>query len=124
MSGNGPDQALSIAAIATAVAPGQGGIAVIRLSGPSAVRAVAAITVIPGQQVWESHRVLYGHVVAADGVERLDEVLVLVMLAPRSFSGEDVVEIHCQGGDPLCAKAYGWRLSAVRTWAKAPCSTC
>ena len=98
MSGNGPDQALSIAAIATAVAPGQGGIAVIRLSGPSAVRAVAAITVIPGQQEWESHRVLYGHVVAAAGVERLDEVLVLVMLAPRSFTGEDVVEIHCHGG--------------------------
>ena len=98
MSGNGPDQALSIAAIATAVAPGQGGIAVIRLSGPSAVRAVAAITLIPGQQVWESHKVLYGHVVAADGVERLDEVLVLVMLAPRSFTGEDVVEIHCHGG--------------------------
>ena len=98
MSGNGPDQALSIAAIATAVAPGQGGIAVIRLSGPNAVGAVAAITVIPGQQVWESHRVLYGHVVAADGVERLDEVLVLVMLAPRSFTGDDVVEIHCHGG--------------------------
>ncbi|MDA7634148.1 tRNA uridine-5-carboxymethylaminomethyl(34) synthesis GTPase MnmE [bacterium] len=98
MSGNGSDQALSIAAIATAVAPGQGGIAVIRLSGPSAVRAVAAITVIPGQQEWESHRVLYGHVVAAGGVERLDEVLVLVMLAPRSFTGEDVVEIHCHGG--------------------------
>ena len=98
MSGNGPDQALSIAAIATAVAPGQGGIAVIRLSGTSAVQAVAAITVIPGQQEWESHRVLYGHVVAAGGAERLDEVLVLVMLAPRSFTGEDVVEIHCHGG--------------------------
>jgi tRNA modification GTPase len=98
MSGIGPDQALSIAAIATAVAPGQGGIAVIRLSGPSAVRAVAAITVIPGQQLWESHRILYGHVVDAGGVERLDEVLVLVMLAPRSFTGEDVVEIHCHGG--------------------------
>jgi tRNA modification GTPase len=62
------------------------------------VRAVAAITLIPGQQVWESHRVLYGHVVAAGGAERLDEVLVLVMLAPRSFTGEDVVEIHCHGG--------------------------
>lgn len=98
MSGIEPDQELSIAAIATAVAPGQGGIAVIRLSGPSAVHAVDAITVIPGQQVWHSHRVLYGHVVAAGGVERLDEVLVLVMLAPRSFTGEDVVEIHCHGG--------------------------
>ena len=98
MSGIVPDQMLTIAAIATAVAPGQGGIAVIRLSGPKAVNAVAAITVIPGQQEWESHRILYGHVVAAGGVERLDEVLVLVMLAPRSFTGEDVVEIHCHGG--------------------------
>lgn len=98
MSGIGPDQTLTIAAIASAVAPGQGGIAVIRVSGPKALAAVAAITLIPGQQPWESHRVLYGHVVAADGLERLDEVLVLLMLAPRSFTGENVVEIHCHGG--------------------------
>lgn len=88
----------TIAAIATAVAPGQGGIAVIRLSGPAAQPAVRAITRIPGRQPWESHRVLYGHVLAADGQERLDEVLVLPMLAPRSFTAEDVVEIHCHGG--------------------------
>jgi len=98
MSGIKPDQELTIAAIATAVAPGQGGIAVIRLSGSRAVGAVQAITVLPGQQLWESHRVLYGHVVSDDGTEHLDEVLVLVMLAPRSFTGEDVVEIHCHGG--------------------------
>ena len=88
----------TIAAVATAVAPGQGGIAVIRLSGPDAQRAVRAVTSFPGDQRWESHRVLYGHVTAADGVERLDEVLVLLMLAPRSFTAEDVVEIHCHGG--------------------------
>jgi tRNA modification GTPase len=88
----------TIAAIATAVAPGQGGIAVIRLSGPAAQPAVRAITRIPGRQPWESHRVLYGHVLAADGQERIDEVLVLPMLAPRSFTAEDVVEIHCHGG--------------------------
>lgn len=88
----------TIAAVATAVAPGQGGIAVIRLSGPDAQRAVRDITSFPGAQSWESHRVLYGHVMAADGVERLDEVLVLLMLAPRSFTAEDVVEIHCHGG--------------------------
>ena len=98
MSGIVPDQMLTIAAIATAVAPGQGGIAVIRLSGPKAVNAVAAITVIPGHQPWESHRLLYGHVVAADGETRLDEVLVLLMMAPRSFTGETIVEIHCHGG--------------------------
>jgi len=88
----------TIAAVATAVAPGQGGIAVIRLSGPDAQRAVSEIFCFPGAQLWESHRVLYGHVMAADGVERLDEVLVLLMLAPRSFTAEDVVEIHCHGG--------------------------
>ena len=88
----------TIAAVATAVAPGQGGIAVIRLSGPMAQRVVRTITVFPGSQEWLSHRVLYGHVLAADGHERLDEVLVLVMLAPRSFTAEDVVEIHCHGG--------------------------
>ena len=88
----------TIAAVATAVAPGQGGIAVIRLSGPDAQRAVSEITRFPGEQLWESHRVLYGHVMAADRVERLDEVLVLLMLAPRSFTAEDVVEIHCHGG--------------------------
>ena len=88
----------TIAAIATAVAPGQGGIAVIRLSGPDAQPAVRTITRIPGRQPWESHRVLYGHVLAADGQERIDEVLVLPMLAPRSFTAEDVVEIHCHGG--------------------------
>ena len=88
----------TIAAVATAVAPGQGGIAVIRLSGSQAQTAVQTIARFPGRQEWGSHRVLYGHVLGADGVERLDEVLVLVMQAPRSFTAEDVVEIHCHGG--------------------------
>ena len=90
--------AQTIAAVATAVAPGQGGIAVIRLSGPQAQAAVQSVTSIPGHQSWESHQVLYGHVLAAASGERIDEVLVLLMLAPRSFTGEDVVEIHCHGG--------------------------
>ena len=90
--------AQTIAAVATAVAPGQGGIAVIRLSGSQAQAAVKAVTRIPGHQSWESHHVLYGHVLAAESDERIDEVLVVLMLAPRSFTGEDVVEIHCHGG--------------------------
>ena len=94
-SSSGPD---TIAAVATAVAAGQGGIAVIRLSGPQAQAAVRAVTRIPGHQRWESHRVLYGHVLATDGEELIDEVLLLLMLAPRSFTAEDVVEIHCHGG--------------------------
>ena len=88
----------TIAAVATAVAPGQGGIAVVRLSGPAAEVVGRSVVSIPGQQLWASHRVLYGHVMDESGKERIDEVLVLLMKGPRSFTGEDVVEIHCHGG--------------------------
>ncbi len=88
----------TIAAVATAVAPGQGGIAVVRLSGPAAEVVGRSVVSVPGQQLWVSHRVLYGHVMDESGQERIDEVLVLLMKGPRSFTGEDVVEIHCHGG--------------------------
>ena len=87
----------TIAAVATAVAPGQGGIAVIRLSGPAAEATGRSVVHCPGRQEWGSHRVVYGHVIDGEG-RRLDEVLLLLMRGPRSFTGEDVVEIHCHGG--------------------------
>ena len=88
----------TIAAVATAVAAGQGGIAVIRLSGPAAEATARAVVRCPGDQTWASHRILYGHVIDHTGEKRIDEVLLLLMRAPRSFTGEDVVEIHCHGG--------------------------
>ncbi len=88
----------TIAAIATAVSAGQGGIAVVRISGPSAEDIGKSVVSIPGAQTWESHSVLYGHVTDLGNNERIDEVLVLIMKAPRSFTGEDVIEIHCHGG--------------------------
>ena len=69
--------------MATAVAPGQGGIAVVRVSGPAAEHVGQAVVHIPGRQDWQSHRVLYGHVLDADGQRRLDEVLLLLMRGPR-----------------------------------------
>ncbi len=92
------DKGETIAAVATAVAPGEGGIAIIRISGESAEEVGRALVVVPGNQDWESHRVLYGHVLDETGKEHIDEVLLLIMKAPRSFTGEDVVEIHCHGG--------------------------
>ena len=65
--------------MATAVAPGQGGIAVVRVSGPAAEDVGRSIVHVPGRQDWESHRVLYGHVLDADGHRRLDEVWLLLM---------------------------------------------
>jgi tRNA modification GTPase len=88
----------TIAAIATAVAPGQGSVAIVRLSGPEAEAIGRRLFRAPGQQEWASHRVLYGHVVDPGSGERLDEALLLLMRAPRSFTREDVVELHCHGG--------------------------
>ena len=88
----------TIAAVATAVSPGQGGIAIIRVSGPLAFKASKSVLSIPGKYKWESHSILYGHVINNQTNELIDEVLVLLMQAPRSFTGEDVVEIHCHGG--------------------------
>jgi tRNA modification GTPase len=88
----------TIAAIATAVAPGAGSVAIVRLSGVSSEAIGRRLFTAPGQQVWESHRVLYGHVVDPASGERVDEALLLLMRAPRSFTREDVVEFHCHGG--------------------------
>ena len=88
----------TIAAVATAVAAGEGSVAIVRLSGPQAEAIGRQLFVAPGQQVWESHRVLYGHVRDPASGERVDEALLLLMRAPRSFTRETVVEFHCHGG--------------------------
>lgn len=88
----------TIAAVATAVAAGQGSVAIVRISGPLAGGIGRRLFVAPGRQRWESHRVLYGHVVDPASGEHVDEALLLWMQAPRSFTREDVVELHCHGG--------------------------
>jgi tRNA modification GTPase len=88
----------TIAAVATAIAPGEGSVAIVRVSGPQAEAIGQRLFQAPGQQPWESHRVLYGHVVDPSRGERIDEALLLLMRAPRSFTRETVVEFHCHGG--------------------------
>jgi tRNA modification GTPase len=73
-------------------------VAIVRLSGPRAEAIGRQLFQVPGCQPWESHRVLYGHVVDPASGERVDEALLLLMRAPRSFTREDVVEFHCHGG--------------------------
>ncbi len=114
----------TIVAIATPVVPNAGGVAIIRLSGPRAVEAARAVF-RPASRAARaaaregappsSHTALYGVVVDpisvpngprrvndedvdADSLDVVDEVLVLPMLRPRSYTAEDVVEIHCHGG--------------------------
>jgi len=88
----------TIAAIATAVAAGEGSVAIVRLSGPEAEAIGRRLFRAPGAQPWESHRVLYGHVCDPASGEPVDEALLLLMRAPRSFTRETVVEFHCHGG--------------------------
>jgi tRNA modification GTPase len=89
----------TIAAIATAL--GEGGLAVIRVSGRAALEvgdrcfAPAGRTAVKPSQA-ASHTIHFGHIVSAG--RKLDEVLVSVMRAPRTFTREDVVEITCHGG--------------------------
>lgn len=87
----------TIAAVSTP--PGEGGIGIVRLSGPDAI-AIAGrmfVSATGRDMVRDSRRVFYGHVLDAQG-GRIDEVLLHVMRAPHSYTREDVVEINCHGG--------------------------
>jgi tRNA modification GTPase len=86
----------TIAAVATP--PGEGAIAVLRLSGPEAHAIAAAIFRRPAHGDFQSHRFYYGTVVDPATQVLVDEVMLVAMHAPRSYTREDVVEIHCHGG--------------------------
>ena len=84
----------TIAAISTP--PGPGGIGVVRVSGP-AVRSIANdVFVRPAGAAWESHRLYHGHIVDADSGP-VDEAMAALLLAPRSYTGEDMLELYCHG---------------------------
>ena len=88
----------TIAAIATAMSPS--GIGIIRISGDEAVTIADRIYQSKNKTVrladCESHTIHYGYI--CDGDEIIDEVMVLLMRGPRSFTAEDTVEIDCHGG--------------------------
>jgi tRNA modification GTPase len=85
----------TIAAIATAA--GAGGVGIVRLSGPGAVAALARVVGRAQERLRDRQMVLAVARDPASG-ERLDEVMCVVMRGPRSFTGEDVAEIHGHGG--------------------------
>lgn len=92
-------QGATIAAIATAIAPQQGSIGIVRLSGEQALEIAKTLFHTPGsRQRWESHQVLYGYIRDPQTQQVVDEALLLIMKAPRSYTCEDVVEFHCHGG--------------------------
>lgn len=87
----------TIAAISTAI--GEAGIAIVRMSGDDSVNIIDEIFVsASGKKMAEAEnrKFLYGHI--ADGDKLIDEVLVVKMKGPHSYTAEDIVEIHCHGG--------------------------
>ena len=81
----------TIAAIATPL--GTGGVGVIRISGGNAFEIIDKIF---SKQNLEAGRIAHGWIL--DGNKKVDEVLVLPFKTPHSYTGEDVIEIHCHGG--------------------------
>lgn len=87
----------TIAAISTAI--GEAGIAIVRMSGDDSINIIDKIFVSASgikMADAENRKFLYGHI--CDGDKKIDEVLVVKMKGPHSYTAEDIVEIHCHGG--------------------------
>ena len=104
--------------IAPATAPGDGGIAIIRISGPKAYAALLKFFRPTGQvNEFETHRLYHGSLVDSDS-QQVDEVMAVYMAAPRTYTRDDVVEIHSHGSQQVVAAIlrlynhYGLRLAA------------
>lgn len=104
----------TIAAIATP--PGEGGVAIIRLSGKYALEIASKIFTGP-IHTYKSHTAHYGQINDAQG-NHIDDVLVLVMLGTRSYTGEPTVEIHCHGGSLITRRVLDTVLQAGAQAAK------
>ena len=99
----------TIAAIATA--PGQGGVAIVRLSGPGSEHILMDVfrPAQRGLTTLTSHLLTYGH--AMDGDEPIDECMAVLMRAPRSYTREDVAEFQLHGGGFIAQKVLALCLS-------------
>ncbi|HDP70425.1 MAG TPA: tRNA uridine-5-carboxymethylaminomethyl(34) synthesis GTPase MnmE [Actinobacteria bacterium] len=88
----------TIAAISTPI--GKAGIGIVRLSGDSAISIANRIFVSPKGKVpgKTTHVVHYGYIIDSASKKRIDEVLIIIMKAPNTYTREDVVEISCHGG--------------------------
>jgi len=91
--------------VAVATPPGEGGVGIVRLSGPRALE-IGRRLVRPADRAaaWSSHLLVYGYVRDEDSGRRVDEVLAAYMAAPRTYTAEDVFEVHCHGG-PVVLRA-------------------
>lgn len=86
----------TIAAISTA--PGIGGIGIIRISGDNALKVLQKVFKAKNKGEIKPYTIRFGYIID-ENKEKLDQVLVSYFKAPKSYTGEDVVEINCHGGN-------------------------
>lgn len=103
--------------VAPATPPGEGGLAVVRLSGPDSLAAVREYFRPSGHvSALQSHRLYHGFLTDGRG-QNIDEVMVVYMQPPRSYTCEEVVEVQCHGGQQVVRAildlflSYGLRLA-------------
>jgi tRNA modification GTPase len=87
--------------VAPATAPGRGAVGIIRLSGPRAFEIFATLWRPPRLGVPVPRRLILGEVIDPETGSALDRAMAVVFPAPHSFTGEDVAELHCHGGQFL-----------------------
>lgn len=92
----------TIAAIATP--PGPGGIGIVRVSGPQAAALAEVVFARRRGGPWQSHRLYAGQILGSDGAT-VDRGLAVLMRAPNSYTGEDVLELHCHGSPVVLEQA-------------------
>ncbi|KAL2339875.1 hypothetical protein Fmac_007815 [Flemingia macrophylla] len=110
--------ATTIAAIVTSLGGPPAAVGIVRLSGPGAV-SIAGRVFRPARKTWRptSHVVEYGVVLDSEG-NAIDEVLAVPMLAPRSYTREDVVELQCHGSEVCLRRVLRSCLEAGATLAQ------
>ena len=84
---------------AQATPPGEGGVAIVRISGARCTEVLSRVFRAAGGRPVENRRLTYGHVVDDGGI--VDEAMAVLMRAPHSYTREDVAEIQCHGSDAL-----------------------
>jgi len=99
----------TIAAVSTPV--GEGGIAVIRISGPDSLQILGDLFKRKNDGGFLSHRFYYGEIISPESGVVVDEAMCVYMRAPRSFTCEDVAEIQCHGGTLIMQQILGLVLS-------------
>lgn len=108
--------------VARATPPGEGGVAIVRMSGPACGAILARVFAPQNGRPLQNRRLTFGHVM--DGGVVVDEAMSVLMRAPHSYTCEDVAEIQCHGSDALVQRIVRLTMDAGARMAEPGEFTC